>query len=108
MKEYTSTFSTTYDVINQIKNVNIYVSILNIKEQIVLIDTPGLNGIADGHREQTIELIKNAHFCIYLLQRKGLSNTDIEFLNYIKQYQNNFIIIQNFIDTFNKIKGEIC
>lgn len=106
LKEYTSTFSTTYDVINQIKNVNIYVSILNIKEQIVLIDTPGLNGIADGHREQTIELIKNAHFCIYLLQRKGLSNTDIEFLNYIKQYQNNFIIIQNFIDTFNKIEGE--
>lgn len=106
LKEYTSTFSITCDVVNQIKNVSIYVPIVDSDEQIVLIDTPGLNGIADGHREQTIELIKNAHFCIYLLQRKGLSNTDIEFLNYIKQYQNNFIVIQNFIDTFNKIEGE--
>lgn len=106
LKEYTSTFSTTYDVVNQIKNVNIYVPIVDSEERIVLIDTPGLNGIADGHREQTIKLIKNAHFCIYLLQRKGLSNTDIGFLNYIKQYQNNFIVIQNFIDTFNSLEGE--
>lgn len=106
IKEYTSTFSSTCDVVKEINAVEIYVPLLNTKRNIVIIDTPGLNGIADGHREQTVELIKNAHFCTYLLQRRGISDSDRDFLNYIKQYQNNFIIVQNFIDTFNEAEGE--
>lgn len=106
IKEYTSTFSSTCDVIKEINTVEIYVPLLNTKQNIVIIDTPGLNGIADGHREQTVELIKNAHFCTYLLPRRGISDSDRDFLNYIKQYQNNFIVVQNFIDTFNEAEGE--
>lgn len=106
LKEYTSTFSSMYDVVKQIKYVNIYIPLLNTKKNIIIIDTPGLNGIAKGHREQTIELVKEAHFCIYLLQRRGLSDVDVDFLNYIKKYQNNFIIIQNFIDEFYRMEGE--
>lgn len=106
IKEYTSTFSSTCDVVKEINAVEIYVPLLNTKQNVVIIDTPGLNGIADGHREQTVELIKNAHFCTYLLQRRGISDSDRDFLNYIKQYQNNFIIVQNFIDTFNEAEGE--
>ena len=106
IKEYTSTFSSTCDVIKEINAVEIYVPLLNTKQNVVIIDTPGLNGIADGHREQTVELIKNAHFCTYLLQRRGISDSDRDFLNYIKQYQNNFIVVQNFIDTFNEAEGE--
>lgn len=106
IKEYTSTFSSTCDVIKEINAVEIYVPLLNTKKNVVIIDTPGLNGIADGHREQTVELIKNAHFCTYLLQRRGISDSDRDFLNYIKQYQNNFIVVQNFIDTFNEAEGE--
>lgn len=106
IKEYTSTFSSTCDVIKEINTVEIYVPLLNTKQNVVIIDTPGLNGIADGHREQTVELIKNAHFCTYLLPRRGISDSDRDFLNYIKQYQNNFIVIQNFIDTFNEAEGE--
>ena len=106
IKEYTSTFSSTCDVVKEINAVEIYVPLLNTKRNIVIIDTPGLNGTANGHREQTVELIKNAHFCTYLLQRRGISDSDRDFLNYIKQYQNNFIIVQNFIDTFNEAEGE--
>ncbi|WP_289147082.1 dynamin family protein [uncultured Megamonas sp.] len=106
IKEYTSTFSSTCDVIKEINTVEIYVPLLNTKQNIVIIDTPGLNGIADGHREQTVELIKNAHFCTYLLPRRGISDSDRDFLNYIKQYQNNFIVVQNFIDTFKEAEGE--
>lgn len=106
IKEYTSTFSSTYDVVKEINAVEIYVPLLNTKQNVVIIDTPGLNGIENGHREQTVELIKNAHFCTYLLQRRGISDSDRAFLNYIKQYQNNFIIVQNFIDTFNEAEGE--
>lgn len=106
IKEYTSTFSSTCDVIKEINTVEIYVPLLNTKQNVVIIDTPGLNGIADGHREQTVELIKNAHFCTYLLPRRGISDSDRDFLNYIKQYQNNFIVVQNFIDTFNEAEGE--
>lgn len=106
LKEYTSTFSSIHDVVKQIEYVDLFIPLLNTKKNIVIIDTPGLNGIAKGHREQTIELIKEAHFCMYLLQRRGLSETDVEFLRYIKKYQNNFIIIQNFIDEFHELEGE--
>ena len=51
IKEYTSTFSSTCDVVKEINAVEIYVPLLNTKRNIVIIDTPGLNGIADGHRE---------------------------------------------------------
>lgn len=41
-----------------------------------------------------------------MLPRRGISDSDRDFLNYIKQYQNNFIVVQNFIDTFNEAEGE--
>lgn len=106
LKEYTTTNSTEYKVIEDVENVNIFIPIMDSKADVIIVDTPGLNGMADGHRELTIDIIKKAHACIYLLQERGLTETDMEFIRYLLNYQRNFVFIQNFIDKFNKIEGE--
>ncbi|SDC30147.1 Dynamin family protein [Succiniclasticum ruminis] len=106
IKDYTTTTSTKYKVIEDIESVNIFVPIVNDKTNVVIVDTPGLNGMADGHRDITVDIIKKAHACIYLLQERGLTETDTDFIRYLLNYQRNFIFIQNFIDKFNEIEGE--
>lgn len=104
--EFTSTVSSTHHVSQEIAKVVIRSKILNDESKVCFVDTPGLNGIADNHREKTIEQIKNAHACIYLLQVRGLGQSDIEFLKFICKYQHNIIFVQNFIDELKELEGE--
>lgn len=70
--EYTSTVSKIHNVAQEIKKVVIKTKMFDQNADICLIDTPGLNGIADNHREQTIELIENSHACDrYVCRRKN-------------------------------------
>lgn len=106
LKEYTTTTSSKYNVVNAIKSVEVYVPFVENKHNITIIDTPGLNGMADGHREQTMDIIKSAHACIYLFSVKGISESDLKIIQYLVKYQKNFIFIQNFIDLFKSAEGE--
>ncbi len=104
--EYTSTVSKIHNVAQEIKKVVIKTKMFDQNADICLVDTPGLNGIADNHREQTIELIENSHACIYLMQVRGLGASDVEFIKYISKYQHNIIFVQNFIDELRELEGE--
>ena len=106
LKEYTTTASEQFHVVDEIEFVELYLPILKSKHRIVIVDTPGLNGTADGHREQTVRLIQQAHACIYLIQRRGLAESDVEFLTYLTQIQKNFIFVQNFIDDLRTSEGD--
>lgn len=106
MIEYTSTSSEKYSVAHEIDKVVIKSKIINDNSPVCFVDTPGLNGIADQHREKTVEQIKSAHACIYLMQVRGLGESDIDFLKYICKYQHNIIFVQNFIDELKKLEGE--
>ena len=106
LKEYTTTFSSLYSVAENIAKVIVKKHFLDYEGELSLIDTPGLNGIADKHREKTEEQIKNAHACIYLMSVRGLGESDIRFLKYISEYQKNIIFIQNFIDELKELEGE--
>lgn len=105
IKESTTTMSEE-DVVNTIDSVEIYTKFDGIDEEIILVDTPGLNGVADKHREKTIEQIRKAHACIYVLQKNGISDSDREFLRFLFKYQRNFIFVQNFIDELKESEGE--
>lgn len=59
--EVTATNSLKHSVAEEIDKVIIRSKILDTDARICFIDTPGLNGIADNHREKTIAQIKNAH-----------------------------------------------
>lgn len=104
--DYTATASTTHAVAQEIEKVVINSRIIDSDSKICFVDTPGLNGVADNHREKTIEEIKNAHACIYMMQVRGLGQSDIEFLKYISKYQHNIVFVQNFIDELKKLEGE--
>lgn len=104
--DYTATASTTHAVAQEIEKVVINSRIIDSDARVCFVDTPGLNGIADNHREKTIEEIKNAHACIYLMQVRGLGQSDIDFLKYISKYQHNIIFVQNFIDELKELEGE--
>ena len=106
LENYTSTSSNKHNVALEIERVVIKCKLFNTKEEITFVDTPGLNGVADKHREKTIEEIKKAHACIYLLPVRGLGKTDFEFLNFISEYQKNIIFVQNFIDELDELEQE--
>ena len=107
LKEYTTAVSTKYQVAREIEGVEIYMPIMHVTRPLMIMDTPGLNGIAEGHLEQTREIVKKAHACIYLIQQRGLTKDDLEFLKEnLVPYQRRFIFVQNFIDEFNSVEEE--
>lgn len=106
LREYTTKSSLRFDVINDIKTVELFMPIFPTKYPVVFIDTPGLNGLAEGHRERAVQLVQQAHACIYLLQLRGLSDSDVNFIRYLSHYQKNFIFVQNFIDELRRIEGD--
>ncbi|MFQ9544957.1 MAG: dynamin family protein [Clostridium sp.] len=105
LRKYTTTQS-EIKVADTIKNVDIYISFLNIDQPLTIVDTPGLNGVADKHKEITIEETKKAHACIYLLSAKGLADSDLSFIKILRNYQTEFVFVQNFIDTLRSTEGE--
>ena len=94
------------NVADTIRSVSVFEAFLEVKHPVVVVDTPGLNGIADKHRDITIEEIKHSHACIYLLQKKGISNSDTDFVSVLRCYQSRFIFVQNFIDDIHISEGE--
>lgn len=88
------------------KKVVLRTHIFDVDYPVSLIDTPGLNGVADNHREKTLNEIKNAHACIYLLQVRGVNKSDADFIKYLSEYQKNILFVQNFIDELHDLEGE--
>lgn len=104
--DYTTTKSKVTNVVSNIKSVDYYTDFMSSSIDIVLVDTPGLNGMADGHRELTLEEVKRADFCIYLVGIRGLAATDKIILKEMSYYQKNFVFIINFIDQLKTSEGE--
>ena len=106
LKQYTTTYSSLFNVAAEVDSVEIYYSVLGNDADVVFVDTPGLNGTAEGHYERTAELVKHAHTCIYLLQLHGLKETDKSFLRILSQYQKHFIFVVNRIDELKSSEGD--
>lgn len=96
--DYTTTKSKVTNVVSSIKSVDYYTDFMDSSIDVVLVDTPGLNGMADGHRELTLQEVKRADFCFYLVGIRGLAETDKVILKEMSYYQKNFVFVINFID----------
>lgn len=105
LKEYTTAQSNN-KVAETIDSVSVYVNFLTTDYPIMIMDTPGLNGIAKHHEQITINEVKKAHMCIYLLSLKGVTKSDVTYINMLSEYQNSFLFLQNFIDELNSSEGE--
>lgn len=91
------------DVVN---SVDVYTNFANINDPIVIVDTPGMNGTADGHRDITMREIKRSHASICLFHLKGVGQTDLDFMEELMHYQDTFFFVLNQIDDLKSTEGE--
>ncbi|QNR07161.1 dynamin family protein [Macrococcoides canis] len=103
---YVTTMSKSVDVVKEINSVTLHIDFPSTDEPIVFVDTPGLNGVAEGHVELTVREIQKAHTSIFLLSPRGISQSNLEIYELIKKYQSSFIFIINAIDTLKADEGE--
>lgn len=95
------------DVAHTIDYVNLYVDSPYLANGVTLVDSPGLNGILEGHTEITERQIDSSHASIFMFNaRQPGSKSDFEILNRLKQRCNSIIIVLNCIDAIKKVEGE--
>ena len=105
LKEYT-TVNDKRQVVGEIEKVEVFLNFADNKKDFIIIDSPGLNGVAQGHFEKTLEIIKSADACVYIFPLQGIRDSDLNYLRTILKYQNNFIFVHNFIDELKESEGE--
>lgn len=106
LKDYVTSFSAQFKVVEEIRQVHVYTRFLDIDTPVVLIDTPGLNGTADGHRSLTFAEVERAHASIFLFHLRALTETDLDFLKLLARHQSQIFYLLNHIDSVNELEGE--
>ncbi|MDW5288580.1 dynamin family protein [Formosa sp. PL04] len=106
LNEFVSTISRELDVVKEVQSVHLYTTFKGITENVVLIDTPGSNGTAKGHREIAIREIQNAHASLCLFHLRGFGESDLAYVKEISNYQKSIFYVMNFFDEIKKHEGE--
>lgn len=106
LTDYVTTMATQLNVVEEVAAVTIHINFPYTDEPIEFVDTPGLNGVAEGHYERTRHEIQHAHMSIYLLSTRGLSQSNVQMYELLKQYQSSFVFVMNAIDTLKQSEGE--
>lgn len=95
------------DVAKKVKHLDLYLDSDFLKDGVTLVDSPGLNGVADGHREITEAQILKSHACIFLFNSDHPgSKTDFEFLYDLQSKVKTIIFVLNKIDEIKADEGE--
>ena len=95
------------EVASTVEHLDLYLDSEFLKDGVTLVDSPGLNGIAEGHREITEQQILKSHASIFLFScdHPG-SKTDFEFLNELQKKVKTIIFVLNKIDSIKIHEGE--
>lgn len=94
-----------------IDHVDLFLESDFLKKGVMLVDSPGLNGVADNHREITEKQIKASHASIFMFSADHPgSKTDFEFVRDLReQYgsqSNNIFYVLNKIDAIRESEGQ--
>lgn len=94
-------------IATSVDHVDLFLDSDFLKDGVMLVDSPGLNGVADHHRDITEEQVKASHACIFLFSADHPgSKTDFEYLRELKQQSNNIFFVLNKIDRIKNSEGE--
>ena len=86
-------------VATTIDRVELFLDSEFLREGVQLVDSPGLNGTEDHHREITEQQIKASHASVFVFNAEHPgSNTDFEYLRDLKRESNNIFFVLNKID----------
>lgn len=95
------------DVAKKVDHLDLYLDSNFLCDGVTLVDSPGLNGVADGHREITEAQILKSHACIFLFNSDHPgSKTDFDFLNDLQNKVQTIIFVLNKIDEIKLDEGE--
>lgn len=94
-------------VATSIDHVDLFLDSPFLEDGVMLVDSPGLNGVADHHREITEQQIKasNASIFMFSANQPG-SKTDFEYLKYLKSQSGRVFLVLNMIDVIDPSQGE--
>ncbi len=107
ISRYVTTRSDSEKVAQDIKHLTLYLDSKFLENNVTLVDSPGLNGVADGHREITMEQIEKSSASIFLFnaQQPG-KRSDFDFLSDLRKRVNSIIFVLNKIDNIKQHEGE--
>lgn len=89
-------------VATSVDHVDLFLDSPLLQDGVMLIDSPGLNGVADHHREITERQIKASHASIFMFSaRQPGSKSDFEYLRSLKSQSGNIFLVLNMIDVIN-------
>lgn len=94
-------------VASNVEHLDLYLDSKFLEGNVTLVDSPGLNGTADGHREITESQIEKSSASIFMFKAdQPGSKTDFEFLKQLKNKVNTIIFVLNKIDDIKTSEGE--
>lgn len=94
-------------VATSIDHVDLFLESDFLKDGVMLVDSPGLNGVADNHREITQRQVKASNACIFLFSADHPgSKTDFDYLHELKSQSNNIFFVLNKINVIKKEEGQ--
>lgn len=106
ISKYVSTES-NLDVARKVEHLDLFLDSKFLEGNITLVDSPGLNGVADGHRELTEAQIEKSSASIFMFKAdQPGSDTDFKFIGEIKDKVNSIIFALNKIDEIKVSEGE--
>lgn len=90
------------EVATSVDHVDLFLDSSLLQDGVMLVDSPGLNGVADHHREITERQIQASHASIFMFSaRQPGSRTDFEYLRSLKSQSGNILLVLNMIDVIN-------
>lgn len=110
IEEYVSTRSSTLGstgVAKNVQKVELFLESEFLKNGVMLVDTPGLNGIAENHTEITEKEIKSSYASIFLFNadRPG-SKSDFATLHSLRQNSKRIFFVLNKIDVIREEESD--
>lgn len=89
-------------IATSVDHVDLFLESPLLQDGVMLVDSPGLNGVADHHREITERQIQASHASIFMFSaRQPGSRTDFEYLRSLKSQSGNIFLVLNMIDVIN-------
>lgn len=95
------------NVTSEIQHLDLYLDSDFLKDNVTLVDSPGLNGLAAGHREITEKQILESHASIFLFTSEQPGRkSDFDFIHELRSKVNTIIFVLNKIDGIDPHEGE--
>lgn len=94
-------------IADTVDHVDLFLDSKLLQNGVMLVDSPGLNGVAARHQEITERQIMASHASIFMFnaERPG-SRTDFEYLRDLKNKSNNIFFVMNKINAIRANEGQ--